>query len=138
MPAVITAAEVEAVIRTKLRGDGYDLSVARLYGQNGTDIIATRENECLHIEVIAFKRSPPARAKDFYECFFRAVSRLEVGANECVIALPARFGKGLPQRVKATGRAWHRIGDAFPELKIWLINTEEQSITRRTWREWAG
>jgi len=138
MPALVAAEKVEELIRENLRDEGYELSRERLYGQNGTDIIATRGHQCLHIEAIAFKESPPARAKDFYESFFRAVSRLHHGATHCVIALPARFGKGLPQRAKAAGPAWRRIGNAFPELKIWLVDTEERSIKRTDWSDWAS
>ena len=83
-----------------------------------------------------FKTSPPARAKDFYEAFFRAISRLEHEATKCIIALPARFGTGLPQRAKAIGRAWRRIGKAFPELEIWLVDTAASTIKRTTWVGW--
>jgi hypothetical protein len=138
MPALVAAAEVEKVVRGELADHGYKISNERLYGQNGTDIIATRGNENLHIEAIAFKESAPARAKDFFEAFFRAVSRLRLGATSCVIALPARFGKGLPQRAKATGPAWQRIGKSFPELKIWLVDTKECSIKRTDWNDWIG
>jgi hypothetical protein len=138
MPALVAAEKVEEIIRENLRGEGYELSRERLYGQNGTDIIAIRGDHLLHIEAIAFKKSPPVRAKDFYESFFRAVSRLQHGATHCVIALPARFGKGLPQRAKAAGPAWHRISKAFPELKIWLVDTEERSIKRTDWGDWAS
>jgi hypothetical protein len=139
MPAIIASAAIEEVIRDKLYGEGYELSRARLHGQNGTDIIARKGSECLHIEAIAFKKSAPARAKDFYESFFRAVSRLkDDGATHCVLALPARFGKGLPQRAKAAGPAWYRIGQAFPELEIWLVDTKDRSIRRTNWSGWAS
>jgi hypothetical protein len=138
MPALVDAEKVEEVIREKLGDEGYELSTVRLYGQNGTDIIAIKANECLHIEAIAFKESPSGRAKDFYECFFRAASRLQHGATHCVLALPARFGLGLPQRASAAGPAWHRIAQAFPELKIWLVDTEKRSIKRTNWGDWIS
>jgi hypothetical protein len=68
--------------------------------------------------------------------FFRAVSRLQLDATACVIALPSRFGMGLPQRAKAIGIAWRRIGKAFPELKIWLVDTSARSIQRTEWDSW--
>jgi hypothetical protein len=136
MAALITAKEVEAVIRQQLLTLGYTLSADRANGETGTDIIAIRENESLHIEAIAFKSSPPARAKDFYEIFFRATSRLNVGATRCVIALPARFGMGLFQRANAIGEAWSRIGSAFPELEIWLVDTEAGTFKRTSWTGW--
>jgi hypothetical protein len=138
MPALISSKEVERAVRTALQKHGYDVSAERGYGETGTDIIATRGDEELHIEAIAFKQSPPARAKDFYEVFFRAVSRIEVGATQCVIALPARFGMGLPQRAKAIGRAWERIGVAFPELSIWLVDVVDGSIKKASWNSWMG
>jgi len=136
MPALVTSKDVEAIVRLALEQEGYKTSAERGHGETGTDIVAERGDEVLHIEAIAFKKSPPARAKDFYEAFFRAVSRLEHDATACVIALPSRFGMGLPQRAKAIGCAWDRIGGAFPELKIWLVDTHECSIRRTEWSSW--
>jgi hypothetical protein len=138
MPAVVSADKVEEIVRQQLEDEGYALSAARLHGQNGTDIVAKTGDQCLHIEAIASKESPSARAKDFYEAFFRATSRLKDGATLCIVALPARFGMGLPQRAKAAGPAWQRIGKAFPELQIWLIDSEARSIKRTCWSDWAG
>jgi len=135
--AIISAKEVERVVRETLERDGYEVSNARGYGETGADIIATRKSERLFIEAIAFKQSAPARAKDFYEIFFRAVSRLKDGATLCVVALPSRFGMGLRQRAKAIGPAWCRIGNSFPELEIWLVNTTEDTIERRDWTSWS-
>jgi hypothetical protein len=134
--ALISGKDVEAVLRAVLAREGYEISKERAHGETGTDIIAKRGSESLHIEAIAFKQSPPARAKDFYEVFFRSVSRLQNGASLCVIALPSRFGMGLPQRAKAIGPAWCRIGDSFPELKIWLVDVEQGSIERTDWNRW--
>ncbi len=138
MAALVTSSEVEAVVRRVLAGEGYLTSAERGIGETGTDIVAEKGSEVLHIEAIAFKSSGPARAKDFYEAFFRAVSRIEVGATRCVIALPARFGKGLHQRANAIGSAWKRIGDAFPELAIWLVDTSDQTIDRTNWNGWGA
>jgi hypothetical protein len=138
MAALVTGKEVETVVRTVLAREGYKTSGERGYGETGTDIIAERKDELLHIEAIAFKSSPPARAKDFYEAFFRAVSRLDDGVTGCVIALPSRFGMGLTQRAKAIGPAWRRIGKAFPELKIWLVDTSGGSLERTEWSSWGG
>ncbi|MFZ2855108.1 MAG: hypothetical protein WAZ34_13485, partial [Rhodocyclaceae bacterium] len=114
MPALVTSAATESCLRELLSAAGYELSPLRRHGETGVDIRASRGTEDLFIEVIAFKSSPPARAKDFYEIFFRAVSRLDHGATKCVIALPVRFGAGLPARAKQYGSAWKRIGQAFP------------------------
>ena len=95
--------------------------------------MATKHGEAFHIEVIGYKSSGPARAKDFYEVFFRAVSRLNDGATHCVIALPKQFETGLPQRAKQHRIAWKRIGDAFPELEIWVIDVENKTYKKTDW-----
>lgn len=136
MTAVISSKEVEATIRSYLASRSYRLSLARNHGETGADIIATKGDDTILIEAIAFKSSPPARSKDFYESFFRAVSRIRSAKTRCVIALPARFGMGLSQRAKAIGLAWLRIGDSFPELEIWLVDTENETIRETTWSEW--
>jgi len=137
MPAIIRSEQVEEVLRLRLREEGYILSANRAYGETGTDIIASKGTEQLHIEAIAFKSSPPARSKDFYEIFFRAISRIKLGATLCVIALPKRFGDGLHQRASAIGAGWVKLGDAFPQLEIWLVDTEQGTYRRTTWNSWT-
>lgn len=127
---------VEFTLRKCLEADGYGLTPLRLNGETGVDIIASKAGESLHIEVIGFKDSPPARSKDFYEVFFRAISRLKDGATRIVIALPERFSQGLHQRAAVYGSAWQRLGEAFPELEIWLIDLQQKSYRRTTWAEW--
>ena len=128
--------DVEVALRRCLEGEGYSLSAARLNGETGVDILATKADERLYIEVIGFKDSPPARSKDFFEVFFRAISRLNQGATRIVIALPERFASGLPQRAAVYGAAWLRLGAAFPELEVWLVNHEQPSFQRASWVEW--
>jgi hypothetical protein len=138
MAALVRSSEVEAVIRRVLTEEGYVASKERLHGETGADIVAVKGNEKFYIEAISFKSSRPARAKDFYEVAFRAMSRIADNASLCVIALPARFGKGLPKRAKAIGPAWLRIGTAFPELRIWLVDTSNPSIKYSAWNDWAN
>jgi hypothetical protein len=83
--------DVEAALRSCLEAEGYSLSRVRLNGQTGVDILAAKPDEQLFIEVIGFKDSPPPRSRDFYEVFFRAISRLNQGAARVVIALPFSF-----------------------------------------------
>jgi hypothetical protein len=137
MPILVSSKQVEAIVRETLASQGYELSAERGHGETGTDIVAEQGTEVLHIEAISFKTAPPARAKDFYEVFFRAVSRIELGATHCVIALPARFGMGLHQRAKAIGSSWSRIAVAFPELSIWLVDTSDGSIRKTGWESWG-
>jgi hypothetical protein len=137
MPSIVTNSEVEDVLRDLLKNEGYSLSSRRGYGETGVDIIATNDNETWHIECIGYKSSGPARAKDFYESFFRIVSRLNDGAQHLVIALAKRAETGLPARANQHKVAWKRIVLAFPEIEIWLVDTDNRSYSRRTWAEWT-
>ncbi len=92
----VSNAEVERCLRDTLVHEGFSLSKQRSVGQTGVDIVARRGTESLHIETIGYKRAGPARAKDFYEGFFRAVSRLNDGATRCVLALSNKAETGLP------------------------------------------
>lgn len=136
MPSIPSNQQTETVLRTVLEAEGYALSAPRPYGGTGTDVVASRGEERFHIEVIGFKSSPPTRSSDFYQVFFRAVSRLDLGATACVMALPARFGSGLPSRVAHYSVAWERIGNVFPELQIWLVDTDAGAIERTSWSDW--
>ena len=138
MPALVTNGATEHCLRECLKSEGYNLSPPKAHGQTGVDILASRGEETIHIEVIGFKKSPPARSKDFYEVFFRTISRIGSGAKHSVIALPRRFEQGLPARAGQYGRSWLRIGHAFPELEIWLVDTEAKSYRRTRWGEWIS
>ena len=139
MSQIISNNQAEACLRTCLLKEGYELTPELENGQTGVDIIATKGDEQLYIEVIGFKKSPPARSKDFYEVFFRAISRLKNGAEKIVIVLPERFGNGLHQRAAHYGVAWEKLGDTFPELEIWLINCDSSPSYRRfKWNEWLA
>lgn len=138
MPTVFSSVDTEKCLRSILSSKGFTLSPERVNGETGVDIIAVREQETFHIEVIGFKSSPPARSKDFYESFFRAISRLKDGANCCVIALPKRFERGLPARARQYGLAWERIGTNFPELQIWLVDTECRAYEPTSWNQWLS
>jgi hypothetical protein len=128
--------DVEKSLRERLEAEGYTLSEPRDHGETGVDILATKDEEAFHIEVIGYKSTGPARAKDFYQVFFRSVSRLNDGATHCIIALPKQFERGLPQRAKQHRIGWKRIGDVFPELEIWLIDVEDKTYKKTGWRSW--
>lgn len=130
MPSLVSNEQTEKCLCACLTAEGDALSVLHAHGQTGVDVLAKKGDEEVFIEVIGFKQSPPARAKDFYEVFFRAVSRLVNGAKHCVIVLPRRSGLGLPARARHYGEAWPRIGKAFPELAIWIVDTEARSYRR--------
>ena len=145
MSQIISNEQAELCLRECLLKEGYDLTPKLKNGQNGPDIIATKENEQLYIEVIGFKKSPPARSRDFYEVFFRAISRLEKFKSDAdktekiIIALPEGFKNGLHKRAAHYGIAWKKLGDTFPELEIWLINCDSTPGCRRSkWNEWLA
>ncbi len=139
MPAVVGLSNenVEDCLRQILQGEGYALSPKKTRGETGVDILATKDSQQYHIEVIGFKSSPSARAYDFYQIFFRAVSRLNQDAKHCIIGLPKRFEDGLPARASQHRTAWERIGRAFPELEIWLIDTDAKMYRRTSWMSWT-
>ena len=112
------------------------LSRERGYGETGADIIARQDDTEIHIEVIGYKKQGPMRGKDFFEEFFRAVSRLNnPNVTTCVMAMPKEFGLGLRTRANNHRVAWERIGDAFPELEIWLVDVANNEVERLLWRE---
>lgn len=128
--------EAEDCLREALEAQGYELNPPRAHGETGVDILASKGDREWHIEVIGYKSSGPARAKDFYEVFFRAVSRLNDGAIYCVIAIPEQARAGLPARARQHRVAWTRIAQAFPELEIWLVDVEARDYQRTAWMEW--
>lgn len=138
MSKKINSEDAENILREKLEQDGYALkNKKRLNGENGVDILATKKGELFHIEVIGYKKSGPARSKDFFEIFFRSISRLNDHATHCIIALPKEFECGLPQRVRQYKCAWKRIEDAFPEIEIWLIDVENKLYQKTKWGSWS-
>ena len=136
MPCLVTSEAVDNAIRVVLAKKGFSCSGLRVNGQTGVDILATKGEEVWHIESVGYKTSPPARSIDFYQVFFRAISRLRDGATRLAIALPKDFGRGLHQRASQYGVAWDRIAAAFPELEIWLVECEPPGIRRTTWGSW--
>lgn len=136
MPSSVTNYQTEECLRTILNIEGYRLSETLPPGGLGCDIIAKKGRKTIHIEVIGFKDQGPSRSLDFYQVFFRAISRIKDGAKHCVIAAPKRFGNGLQQRASQYGEAWERIGHSFPELEIWLVDVDTISYKETSWNSW--
>ena len=133
-----TNEHTETCLRECLKKEGYTVSRRRGMGETGVDILAKKDGEEYHIEVIGFKKSPPQRTKDFCVVFFGAISRLKDGAKKIVIAVPERFGNGLNQRASHYGEGWGRIGNTFPELEIWLVNCEKPySYKKSKWKHYS-
>jgi hypothetical protein len=42
----------------------------------------------------------------------------------------------LPIRAKIYKIAWKRIAEAFPELELWLVDTENKRYERTPWSYW--
>lgn len=126
----------EKSLREALAGEGFALTEARRHGETGVDIVATKGRTDLYIEVIGYKKKGPERAKDFYQSFFRVVSRINDGAKRCILALPRQFELGLPKRAHHHRVAWRRIGEAFPELHIWLVDVERGGYEKTRWNDW--
>ena len=136
MPAIISSNSTECCVRSLLEIEGYQLSSPRASGETGVDILAQKGRKRIYIEVIGYKAGGPARAKDFFQAFFRAISRIKDGAKYCVIAMPSLAERGLSQRAHQYGVAWIRIGEAFPELQIWLVDTDSFSYEETSWNYW--
>lgn len=137
MQAPVSSFDLENCLRQLLIEEGYSVSAKRSHGQTGVDIVASKGSETYHIETIGYKKVGSVRAKDFFEGFFRAVSRLNDGAMHCVLALSDRAKVGLPARARQHRVAWLRIADAFPELEIWLVDAENRAYSRTTWDCWV-
>jgi hypothetical protein len=112
----------------------------------GPDQILERNGKRYCFEAIAFSyRTASGKSKkwknqaDFWKAFGQAISRLnpecEWGvADVTVILLPWEFSVGWQDRVDRLGKdVWMRIGQAFPELKIWFIS--EEKCRKCSWSE---
>jgi Holliday junction resolvase-like predicted endonuclease len=137
MALSITGEQVELVLRKLLPREGYRILNTRCKnGETGADIIAQKKKQRISIECIGFQDHPPTRSKQFYEVFFRAISRLKNEAHHCIMALPMRFKRGMNTRAKQYGEAWSRIGEAFPELEIWLVDVQKKIYEKHRWDDW--
>jgi len=137
MALSVKSEQVESILRKLLPRRGYKLlNKPRTRGETGADIIAQKGDIRVSIECIGFQEVAPLRSKQFYEGFFRAISRLENGTTRCVLALPIRFKNGMNQRAKHYGEAWNRIGNAFLELEIWFVDIEENAYEEHEWNDW--
>lgn len=134
MAKSVKAKDIEQVIRGYLQEQGCALSVPKKRGQTGVDIAARRGEYTWLIEVIGFQDHPPTRSREFYEGFFRVISRDRGNPNDIlVLGLPLRFRNGMKQRKLHYGVAWDKIGKAFPNLKIWYVDTEHKTVKEYPW-----
>lgn len=137
MSSTITKIETENCLRELLKQEGYKLSSKIGLAKLGPDIKAAKNNENLYIEAIGFKESNIERVKDFYEAFFKAISRLNnKDCSHIIIAIPESLRKILPIRAKIYKVAWERIAKIFPELEIWLVDLENKKYQKTSWIYW--
>jgi hypothetical protein len=140
MPAKTANADTVEALRKALLNEGYNLSKIKSEGEQGTDISATKENEHIAIEVIAYKSSGAARRKDFFEAIFGALSRYKEHPRptKVGIAISKEAEIGFQTRVNNIGEAWDKIGSIFPEFHFWFVDVRKQTYQINKWSEFKG
>jgi|GEM_PF-931989 len=134
----MTNAETEQNLRSFLLSRGYTLSEPlTVNGATGPDLIAERDGLRTYVEIIGYKSYGSARSRDFYEAFFRCISRLRLGAEHIVLACPYHFRDGVRERIRNLGEAWLRLGGAFPELELWFVYPGPTRLDPATWNCWG-
>ena len=134
MAKLTKSTEVEKVVRQYLETKGCTLSSHRKQGETGPDIEATSGKSTWFVEIIGFQEVPPLRSREFYEAFFRVISRDRDNPDDTlVLALPVRFKDGMRQRVQNYPVAWEKLGKAFPNLRIWYVDTERGKVEEHSW-----
>lgn len=134
MAKLVQARDVEQVIRRSLEGKGYALSPRKKRGQTGADITARYDKSTLFVEVIGFQSNPPTRSREFYEAFFRVISRDRGNPDDIlIVGLPKRFKNGMRQRKQQYPVAWEKLGKAFPNLRLWYVDTEQNTLEEYPW-----
>jgi len=134
MAKLVEAEAVEQVIRRYLEGKGYALSPRKKRGQTGADIIARYDKSTLFVEVIGFQSKPPTRSREFYEAFFRVISRDRGNPDDIlIVGLPMRFKDGMRQRKQQYPVAWEKLGKAFPNIRLWYVDTEQDTLEEYFW-----
>ena len=134
MAKSVEARDVDQVIRRYLESKGYELSSPKERGETGPDIVARHGKSTLFVEVIGFQEVPPIRSREFYEAFFRTISRDRNNPDDIlVLGLPKRFKNGMKRRVAQYTAAWEKLGKAFPNLRIWYADTEQNTVEEYPW-----
>lgn len=135
MAKLVEAEAVEQVIRRYLEGKGCTLSPPKKRGQTGPDILAKGGKFTYFVEVIGFQEHPPTRSREFFEAFFRVISRDRKNASNdiLVLGIPKRFKDGMKQRKQQYRVAWGKLAKAFPNLWVWYVDTEQKTVEKYTW-----
>ena len=135
MAKVVEAEAVEKVIREYLEAKGYKLSPPKRRGQTGPDIVARHNKSTYFVEIIGFQEVPSIRSREFYEAFFRVISRDRDNPADdvLVLGLPKRFKDGMRQRKQQYSIAWEKLGKTFSNLWLWYVDTELNGIEEYPW-----
>jgi len=134
MVKLVESSDVEQIVRKLLREKGCTLSVPKGKGQTGSDITAISGKSTWFVEVIGFQSHPSIRSREFYEAFFRIVSRNRDNLDDIlVLALPKRFKNGMAQRKHQYLIAWEKLGKTFPNLYIWYVDTKRKMVEEYPW-----
>ena len=134
MAKLVEARDVEQVIRRYLEEKGCTLSPPKKCGQTGADITARRGRSTWFVEVIGVQSHPPTRSREFYEAFFGLISRDTDNPDDVLIfGLPKRFKEGMMQRKEQYPVAWEKLGKAFPNLKLWYVDTQQDTVEEYPW-----
>jgi hypothetical protein len=134
MAKLIDADSVDRTVRRYLQNKGCSLNSPRNQGETGSDIEATCGGTSWFVEVIGFQSHPPIRSREFYEAFFRAISRDRgISSDVLAIALPMRFKVGMKQRQQQYPVAWGKLASVFPNLNLWYVDTEKGTVEEYPW-----
>jgi len=135
MAKTVEAKAVEKVIRKYLEGKGCSLSSPKKHGQTGPDIVARHDETTYFMEIIGFQEVAPIRSREFYEAFFRIISRDRDNPTDdvLVLGLPKRFKNGMRQRKQQYPMAWEKLGKTFPNLWIWYVDTYLNTVEEYPW-----
>jgi hypothetical protein len=135
MAKTVEAKAVEKAIRRYLEAKGYVLSPPKGHGQTGPDIVARHKMSTYFVEIIGFQEVPSIRSREFYEAFFRVISRDRDNPADdvLVLALPKRFKDGMRQRKQQYPKAWEKLGKTFSNLWLWYVDTELNVIEEYPW-----
>ena len=134
MAKSIPTSTVDQVIRYHLKAKGCSLSGPKNPGETGADIIAKLSETNWFVEVIGFQDHPPIRSREFFEAFFRLISRdRDDSSDVLVLGLPIRFKRGMRQRMRQYGIAWVKLGRTFPNIEIWYADTDKNTVEEYSW-----
>ena len=134
MAKTVEASRVEQVIRKYLEDRECQLSTPKKLGETGPDIVAKSGKSTWFVEVIGFQEKPWIRSREFYEAFFRIISRDRGNPEDVlIIGLPKPFKDGMKQRKQQYPVAWEKLGKAFPNLRLWYVDTEQDTLEEYSW-----